>query len=49
MKDEKKQKDQTKDMALEQKLEEKKQDGRDLADEQLHGVAGGTTPVIPPW
>lgn len=49
MKDENKKKDQGKDVTTEQKLEEAKKDGRDLADEQLDGVAGGTTPIISPW
>ncbi len=42
--------DKKKDMTLEQvREEEKKEEVREILDEQLEGIAGGTTPTIRPW
>lgn len=35
--------------ALEQKPEEKEEDAREIADEKLEKVAGGTVPIIKPF
>ncbi len=46
MKDEK-----NKDMnpVLEQKPEEKEEDVREIADEKLENISGGTTPIVRPF
>lgn len=42
--------DKKKDVALEQtREEEEKEEVRELLDEQLEDIAGGTTPTIRPW
>lgn len=42
--------DKKKDVALEQTHEEEeKKEMREILDEQLEGIAGGTTPTIRPW
>ena len=37
------------DLELEKKAEEIKEEGREVSDEKLENIAGGTTPIIRPY